>query len=426
MTLFPSTEFGTRSRFETTETATIEDGKEVDVTKLINRLKSRPVKKLPLDEIYGSAKNGTGPPSRSSRDGFSKKRYEATDTRHPLIVDKDNILINGRHRWLKLKDRGKTHAKVQRATEKDIEATTLSWIDTGPTGMPIQFDASILGPWQGDTCRSMISQEHFPAGVSPCAALRFPLPVLMRYLNQRSQLQQVFSSKVERLVQLSAKLDEIQLDQDDDDRKSWGRTALRGAGNLATTAAVGGGTYALLSAHPLARLGAGNAAAQKATDRLMAAGAAGVNPKDYLSRVGTAFWKGARHARLSAVLDKIIEFDAGWKTVPTGADYVPGIGGSIRYGQAKKKGAGEHFKRTAGRYTGTAVGLGLGTVGALADDLHPDSLKGAAILGLGGLAAGSVVDAIRQNRSMKRGVKDRAPGDVARMMAASKKGHLAY
>jgi hypothetical protein len=75
---------------------------------------------------------------------------------------------------------------------------------------PIQFDASILGPWQGSKGHeSKIDQLEFPAGLSPAAALQFPLPVLMKYLNQRNLLQQQFSWKAERLVQLSAKLDEI-------------------------------------------------------------------------------------------------------------------------------------------------------------------------------------------------------------------------
>jgi hypothetical protein len=75
---------------------------------------------------------------------------------------------------------------------------------------PIRFGAEILGPWHGKTGHtSKIDQYHFPAGLSPAAALQFPLPVLMKYLNQRNLLQQQFSWKHERLIQLSAKLDEI-------------------------------------------------------------------------------------------------------------------------------------------------------------------------------------------------------------------------
>jgi hypothetical protein len=84
---------------------------------------------------------------------------------------------------------------------------------------PIQFalgiptddsTATIMQPFQGATTHeSKIDQLEFPAGLSPAAALRFPLPVLMRYLNQRNYLQQQFSWKRERLIQLNAKLDEI-------------------------------------------------------------------------------------------------------------------------------------------------------------------------------------------------------------------------
>jgi hypothetical protein len=69
---------------------------------------------------------------------------------------------------------------------------------------PIEFDG-IMGNKEHT---SKIDQLEFPAGLSPAAALQFPLPVLMRYLNQRNLLQQQFSRK-ERLVQLSAKLDGI-------------------------------------------------------------------------------------------------------------------------------------------------------------------------------------------------------------------------
>jgi hypothetical protein len=75
---------------------------------------------------------------------------------------------------------------------------------------PIQFDASILGPWQGPSGHeSKIDQLEFPAGLSPAAVLRMPFPKLMAYLNQRNLLQQQFSWKHERLIRLSAKLDEI-------------------------------------------------------------------------------------------------------------------------------------------------------------------------------------------------------------------------
>jgi hypothetical protein len=83
-------------------------------------------------------------------------------------------------------------------------------VEMSANGEPIQFDASILGPWQGSKGHeSKIDQLEFPAGLSPAAALAMPLPALMAYLNQRNLQQQVFSLKTERLIRLSAKLDEI-------------------------------------------------------------------------------------------------------------------------------------------------------------------------------------------------------------------------
>jgi hypothetical protein len=53
--------------------------------------------------------------------------------------------------------------------------------------------ATILQPFQGATTHeSKIDQLEFPAGLSPAAALRLPLPQLMAYLNRRNYLQQVY------------------------------------------------------------------------------------------------------------------------------------------------------------------------------------------------------------------------------------------
>lgn len=80
---------------------------------------------------------------------------------------------------------------------------------------PIEFadlpiaNKDILQPWQaGEEQGSKLYEVQFPAGLSPAAALRLPLPQLMAFLNQRNILQQQFSKR-ERLIRLSAKLDEI-------------------------------------------------------------------------------------------------------------------------------------------------------------------------------------------------------------------------
>lgn len=78
-------------------------------------------------------------------------------------------------------------------------------------GKTIEFN-TLLGPWQGSMKpESKIDQEQFPAGLSPAAALRLPFPQLMRLLNQRNLLQQVYSAKLEKLIELNETLDEIHL-----------------------------------------------------------------------------------------------------------------------------------------------------------------------------------------------------------------------
>jgi len=76
---------------------------------------------------------------------------------------------------------------------------------------PVQFGTPApISPWGGSTGHeSKIDQVEFPSGPAPLTMLQMPLPALMRYLNRPGQLQQAFSRKKERLVQLSAKLDEI-------------------------------------------------------------------------------------------------------------------------------------------------------------------------------------------------------------------------
>lgn len=53
--------------------------------------------------------------------------------------------------------------------------------------------ATIMQPFQGATTHeSKIDQLEFPAGLSPLAAMRMPLPQLMAYLNERDHLRQIF------------------------------------------------------------------------------------------------------------------------------------------------------------------------------------------------------------------------------------------
>jgi hypothetical protein len=263
---------------------------------------------------------------------------------------------------------------------------------------PIEFKASIVGPWVGSKGHeSKIDQLEFPAGLSPAAALKFPLPKLMRYMNKRNLMQQVFSRKQERLVELNSKLDEIQLgtakgiaigagatlgaagagyggykavsvlkehnrkmrswkknagDEDflplakdlvidrhgamyptDHPRVQGGNiTALKsrlkeiqfredrsgktwkGAAEVGGAAAVGYGGYRGIKAlQPTARFIEGKSAARTAVEREVTKMAKRSGPIRWgetgqlYKRAGTAFYKGARHARLSAKLDDVIQ-----------------------------------------------------------------------------------------------------------------------
>lgn len=74
----------------------------------------------------------------------------------------------------------------------------------------IRFDNHILEPFaDGAVPNSKIIAEEFPPGLSPAAALQFPFPKLMRYLNRPQQLQQQFRgfSKIGKLVELKSKLE---------------------------------------------------------------------------------------------------------------------------------------------------------------------------------------------------------------------------
>lgn len=71
----------------------------------------------------------------------------------------------------------------------------------------IKLDEHILEPW-GDQPKTKIIDEQFPAGLSPAAALKFPFPKLMRYLNQKEMYRQQFS-KQEKLIELKVKTESL-------------------------------------------------------------------------------------------------------------------------------------------------------------------------------------------------------------------------
>lgn len=100
--------------FETSHTKTMPDGRTLDIIRLMKMLEGRPTEERSLSDIQT--------PSRSRRDGFSMNRYAKVDEDKPMIVGKDNQLLDGRHRFFKRMDKGLTTARVREAGDDDLDA----------------------------------------------------------------------------------------------------------------------------------------------------------------------------------------------------------------------------------------------------------------------------------------------------------------
>lgn len=107
----------TASSHVTTHTKTMPDGRIVDVMALLELLQGSQVEHIPLTDLKG--------PSRSSRSGFSQKRYDAVDTSQPGVVDKDNNVVDARHRYFRNLDAGATTMPMYRASPEHLEAAML-------------------------------------------------------------------------------------------------------------------------------------------------------------------------------------------------------------------------------------------------------------------------------------------------------------
>lgn len=175
----------------------------------------------------------------------------------------------------------------------------------------INLDATLMEPFQSQF-ESKIYQTQFPAGRSPLNLMRMPFPKLMAYMNRKNHLQTVFSEKQRRLIELNAKLDEIQLADPDDyepqaatrrwreDRsgKTWKGAAVAVGGAAAGYGAYRGvkaGIKAVEPYQPLARGRAAGAAMGKAASRIIH----GEPPlRSIPGRILKAGYRGARYARL--------------------------------------------------------------------------------------------------------------------------------
>lgn len=99
-------------------TKTMPDGSEIDVFKLHKLLIDSESFAMPLSDIQK--------PSKSKRTGFSKIRSEKADISFPIIIDEQKFIIDGRHRYFKLLDRGQTNIKVIVANKSDIKRATIN------------------------------------------------------------------------------------------------------------------------------------------------------------------------------------------------------------------------------------------------------------------------------------------------------------
>lgn len=103
----------------TTHTKTLSDGKTIlDILKLIEIVKDRQAEDINLEDIVGPSK-------KNKATGFSEKRYLAADTSYPLILGPGNDLLDGRHRYFKLKDSGETKTKAHKVTQEDIDSVII-------------------------------------------------------------------------------------------------------------------------------------------------------------------------------------------------------------------------------------------------------------------------------------------------------------
>ena len=101
-----------------THTKTMPDRRVIDIIKLNIFLEKRKVISIPIEKIKL--------PSRSKRTVFSDKRFREANISHPLIIDKDGFLIDGRHRFFKILDSKFKKVRVKVATDNCFRHRHLS------------------------------------------------------------------------------------------------------------------------------------------------------------------------------------------------------------------------------------------------------------------------------------------------------------
>jgi hypothetical protein len=86
----------------------------VSVDRLYDILKDRDIEEVSLDDVKGFG-------TRSKRDRFGSNRYDKADPEVFGIIDSDNNIIDGKHRYFKNKDLGNSIQKFKRALPDDIQ-----------------------------------------------------------------------------------------------------------------------------------------------------------------------------------------------------------------------------------------------------------------------------------------------------------------
>jgi hypothetical protein len=95
-------------------TAVIYFSMRLNIDKLIKASKDKKVEKRKVSEL------GADHLCRTKESGFNHKQYKNADVSYPLLITRDNVVIDGRHRLCKLFDNGVKTAKVIVMSDKEI------------------------------------------------------------------------------------------------------------------------------------------------------------------------------------------------------------------------------------------------------------------------------------------------------------------
>ena len=96
-------------------TTTLKNGHEVDLVKLQKLVSDRDTEESPILNL------NVGSANRSKSTGFGSRRYENANTNDAILVDSNNKIIDGRHRYFKSLDQGSDTVTIIRVSDSDIK-----------------------------------------------------------------------------------------------------------------------------------------------------------------------------------------------------------------------------------------------------------------------------------------------------------------